>query len=432
MISANFSPRGASPAVRTVHLCKFLHEAGHELKVLTYDEPTQLLFSPPDPSLASKVPAEVEVCRIPAGVFHRRLGRSKRRGADVTSMKKRGVKSLLSSLIVPDPHVAARGAFVQAASDIITAWRPDALLTFSYPFTTLLVGAALKQRFPEVAWVADYGDPWTGSPVTELNLPPWRLHLDKRIEARALRRADAVTMTTEPTARLYEKLFPFLRDRVRVVTMGYDPADLEYVAPTPRSDEDIDKVLFLHAGRLYREARDPAPFFQAVAALREKDPSLAERLKVILLGEVEPSIREEIEASAARELVVFHGWVTVEESLARMKAADQLLLFGNQGEMQIPGKAYQYMGAGRPVFMTCESEQDPTVGVLKQYGHANIVSNEAAVIESALAEILAAPGRAPDTGGYPDFAWPALAKTMGNAIQSACGSAAGFSARAST
>ena len=426
-VAPSFAPRGASPAVRTVHLCKYLRQLGHELAVLTYEESAQLLFSPADASLAAKVPDDVLVRRIPAGLLHRWTGRAQRRGADARRLKARGTRSLASSLIVPDPHIAAYRAFRRAAADIIREWNPDALLTFSYPFTTVLVGAALKRAHPGLTWIADYGDPWTGSPVTELNLPAWRRRLDRRLEARALRRADLVTVTTEPTARLYTRQFPFLADRLHVASMGYDPEDAAAIPAAPRATEDHGKLLLVHAGRLYREARDPDPFFAALARMRGEDPDLARRLKVVLLGEVEDSIRSVIEGSAARDLVDFHGWVTVGESLARMKTADHLLLFGNRGEMQIPGKVFQYMGAGRPIFMIFESESDPTVGVVKRYGYAAAVHNSVDAIEPAIWEVLAA-GRTPETGGScADFEWPALASSLADAIARARGEKAAHS-----
>ena len=148
VITPSFTPRGTSASVRVVHLVRYLHRLGHEIQVVTYDEQTQLLFSPPDPTLAAKVPESVKIHRVPAGIFHRWADRSKRRGGDARGLKQRGTKSLLSSLIVPDPHIAAYRAFKRAAMDVINTWKPEALITFSYPFTSVLVGAALKRQYP--------------------------------------------------------------------------------------------------------------------------------------------------------------------------------------------------------------------------------------------------------------------------------------------
>lgn len=411
--SANFAPRGTSAAVRTVHLVRDLVRRGHEVKVVTYERGVQLLFSPEDSSLERKVPPEVEVIRLPPGLFHRATGGSKALGASTETVKRRLVKAALSALVIPDPHVAARRSFIDRADALIQSWCPHVLLTFSYPFTFTLVGAAIKKRHPGLAWVADYGDPWTGSPVTELNLPGWRRALDRNLERRALACSDAVTLTTASTVELYEKEFPFLAGRLHVVPMGYDPEDSESVVASPRPQGTEDSVLMIHAGRIYGEARDPVPFIDAVARLHRQDPALASRLKVQLLGEVEPSIREAVERSAGASSFLFSGWVTVGESLAAMKAADWLLLFGNKGAVQIPGKLYQYLGMERPVFMTREVDADPTAAILDRLGRSVVSPNNADDLSVALASILGDDAVEPQVKASPtEFSWPSLAADL--------------------
>lgn len=410
LMTANFAPRSGSHPTRTVHLTKYLRRLGHELAVITYDDSQHALYTNPDSSLAAKVPSDVEIERILPGWLHRWLGYAKRRGYQATVIKRRAVRNPLTSLMIPDPHCTARRSFVQAGIDLIDSWRPEVLVTFAYPFTMTLVGAALKQRRNDLIWIADYGDPWTGAHVAELKLPTWRRKVDAHLEARALARADAVTVTTVPTARLYRRQFPSLADRIHVVTMGYDPDDNDAITPAPRADANAGRIILLHAGRLYREARDPTPFIAAVDTCLAADPTIADRFRIVLLGEVEPAIRTDIEQSAAATLYEFHNWVAVDESVARMKSADYLLLFGNAGNLQIPGKVFQYIGTGRPVFMTCESDDDPTVDVLRQYGRATIVPNRTSDLASALGRVLADDATTDSpVHNHEQFSWPYLA-----------------------
>ncbi len=413
LMTANFAPRGGSHPTRTVHLTKYLRRLGHEVTVITYAESQHALYAEPDQSLAAKVPEDVEVRRIPPGWVHRFMGRAKRAGRQTVEVKRQASRNPLAALLVPDPHCSARRAFVQAGHAVIRDRHPEVLVTCAYPFTMTLVGAELRRRHPELVWIADYGDPWTGAPVAELQLPGWRRALDARLEARALAAADAVTMTTGPTAQLYRDLFPALADRVHVINMGFDPEDGATVAAAPRSAADADRVVLLHAGRLYSEARDPLPFIDAMDTCLAADGEATRRLKIVLLGDVEPSIREAMERSAAGCLYEFPGWVTVEESLARMKAADQLLLFGNAGAMQIPGKVYQYIGTGRPVFMTCADAADPTVDVLRQYDHGVVVPNRRDELVAALQAVLAGTNTThPDAEACHQFSWPHLAERL--------------------
>ncbi|MFO7654403.1 MAG: glycosyltransferase [Candidatus Krumholzibacteriia bacterium] len=411
LIAANFAPRTGSHPTRTVHLAKYLHRLGHSVKVITYEVSQHELYAEPDASLTAKVPADVEVRRVRPGWLHRLLASAKRRGRKANDLKRRG--GPLAALMIPDPHCSARGAFLAAAREVIAAWPPDLLITCAYPFTITLVGATLRRENPRLVWIADHGDPWTGSPVPELRLPAWRRTLDRRLESRALARADAVTVTTAPTAQLYRQQFPALSERIHVVTMGYDPEDVDGVVPAPRSSAEQGKLVLLHAGRLYGTARNPRPLVAAIERCLAAEPDLPERLRIVLLGEVAPDLAALIRRSPAAGIFALDGWVTVQESLARMKAADALLLFGNLGAMQIPGKVYQYMATGRPILMTCETEADPTLDVLQRYGNTMVVPNRPEELAAALRLLMADPVQlAPSGTGCDEFGWPALAARL--------------------
>lgn len=410
LMTANFAPRSGSHPTRTVHLTKYLHRLGHELRVITYAANQLSLYSVPDVSLSAKVPEDVEVVRISGGWVHRTLERFKGGGGNVTRLKQTLGAHPLTALMIPDPHFSARQSFVRAGNATICSWRPDVLITCAYPYTFTLIGAELRRRHQELTWIADYGDPWTGAPIPELSLPCWRRRLDARLERAALRHADGVTVTSNPTAALYRQQFPEVADRVRIITMGFDPEDAATVIPQTRPVEDENRVILLHAGRLYESARDPIPFIRALERCLATDPIQTERLRIVLLGQVEPAIQNAISSSAAKHLFRLEGWVSVEESIARMKSADHLLLFGNSGAMQIPGKVFQYIGTGRPIFMTSESMDDPTLDIIREYGNGQVVPNRTDDLAIALQGVLASGSALTTTTSQCDrFSWPHLA-----------------------
>ncbi len=413
VISASFAPRSASPAVRSVHLVRYLAGLGHKITVLTYDTEMQLLFSPKDESLSRKVPDTVEVIRIRAGVFHRYMASRKHRGSNSSATRRGTAIKLLSSLILPDPHIAAKSSFEKKATKIIERWSPDVLLTFSYPYTMVLVGSLLKRRFKHLIWAADYGDPWSGAPLRELGLPWWRKPLEHRMECRALQKVDLVTLTTQPTADLYMRQFPELGERIHVIPMGYDPEDVDTVAPAPRSPDTLGRILMIHTGRLYEEARDLGPFVAALDRLAKTDPQAAGNLRIHLLGYVSPYIRSLIASSFSHHIFSFSEWVPLEDCIAAMKSADCLLLFGNKGAVQIPGKLYQYIGTGRPILVTSESEDDPAANVLGKYEGARIVHNSVHSLHTALSDI--AHGILPvgcNPSSRKEYAWSSLAVSL--------------------
>lgn len=413
LITANFAPRGASPALRTVHLSKYLSVLAYEVHVLTYDEETLTLFSDADNALSHKVPGEVNVTRIQPGPIRRLLSKGNKDG-QVRKSKKKLISNPITQLLIPDPHVDSIPAFYKAAKAMIQVERPDVIITFGYPYSMHIVGAMLRRKFRDIFWIADYGDPWAGTPVTEMPRPAWRRWLDKRLEASCLRWTDLVTLTTTPTLDLYEAEFPFLKGKTATVEMGYDPDDFAAIAPMTRPAEMENKTVFLHAGRVYPAARDPKPFIDAVVQLKHNRPDLYSLLQVILLGETDSEVLDLIRNSGAEQAFHIIDWVPMADSIAWMKAADQLLLFGNKGGIQVPGKVYQYVGSGQPVFMTCESIDDPTVSVLQHVNNATIAENVAFTIQSHLVSILGGKADTRSEGKEQGsrFSWPEISDRL--------------------
>lgn len=425
VVTANFAPRGASPAVRTVHFVKYLCQLGHEVQVLTYADDMLTLFSAEDLALNEKVPESVCITRIPGGPLRRYFfkgGKGARGGA--IAAKNRYKRNPLISFLVPDPHVDSVRGFVRAGKSLVARYEPEVILTHGYPFSMHWVGAMLKRRFPAVRWVADYGDPWVSTPVSELPRPAWRRWLDRRLESRWLRHADLVTVTTEPTKSLYEREFPFLRGKVDVIAMGYDPDDLREVAPLRRPPELEKKLLLVHTGRIYPQARDPEPFVRAMESLAAESPSLFDEIKVVLVGEGDDHVKALVQGSIAASAFVFVPWVPVAESIAWMKTADWLLLFGNKGGVQVPGKAYQYVGIGRPIFMTALTKDDPTADVVRLAGESRIVENTSECLCVEIRRLLVerdftGSSKAVDEGSDKKsaFAWPSLMERLAGAVR---------------
>ncbi|MDL9998091.1 glycosyltransferase [Variovorax sp. J22P240] len=415
-VTTSFAPRGSSAAVRTVHMAKCLVEQGHDVHVLTYVEAMLTLFSGQDEALSNKVPEAVGVTRIQGGPLRRRVfGRSSAQTGEASKTKERLKKNSLVSLLVPDPHVDSVPAFIREGNKLLESFKPDVIVSFAYPFSMHWVGSALKRRSPHLKWIADYGDPWVGSPVVELPRPAWRQRLDYWIERRWLAAADWVSVTTHPTQLLYEQEFPFLKEKILVAPMGFDPEDFESIAPKQRSPELQGKVLLVHTGRIYPQARDPSPFVQALEKLAQRAPANFAAVKVVLVGEGDDHVRRLTENSSAKEAFVFVPWVPVEESIAWMKAADWLLLFGNKGGVQIPGKVFQYFGSGGRIFMPKIVASDPTADIVGSVEGSVVTRNDSEEIYRELLKISAvaeAGGARGAPGADSKYSWQSVVRSV--------------------
>lgn len=389
MITANFAPRGASPAIRTVHFAKYLDFFMNSVDVITYKEDALTLFSPYDETLSKKVKGNIKIHHIKPGILRRRMiSQSKKNNHSIQKAKENAKISIFISFLIPDPHIDAIFNFLKRSSKILKRNKYDAIITFGYPFTIHIIGYILKKLNPSIKWITDYGDPWSEAPTSELPRPLWRKKLDYRIERKILKKTDAVFVTTYPTKELYIRLFPGIQNRIHVIPMGYDPQDFNAAKLISRSEDEQNKLWLVHTGRLYSEARDPEPFIKAMEELLKNDPHISKKLSIYLVGEIEKNLKNTIIQSSANSLFNFVPWVPVQESISWMKSADMLLLFGNKGEIQVPGKLYQYFGAMRPIFMIYESLKDPTLTILNKVGNIEPIPNKAEKIKDALHQIL--------------------------------------------
>jgi glycosyltransferase involved in cell wall biosynthesis len=237
---------------------------------------------------------------------------------------------------------------------ILRYWktRPDVLFSSAPPWTTQVVAGLLASIF-RFRWDADYRDPWLRSPWTRYHTRPAK-GIARRLEAWVVQRADAVVFTTQAARDEFAAHYgPSVSPRFHVVFNGCDPTDIEHASEPP----DPSTFVLLHAGSLYG-GRSPMPLLRAVAALRQRDPRVTARLRVRFLGSTSFPGVDLSRACADLDLsglVEFVPRVERHESLREMHRASALLILQSGTAMAIPGKLYEYLAAGRPVFALCES-----------------------------------------------------------------------------
>jgi glycosyltransferase involved in cell wall biosynthesis len=346
LISHAFPPSGASGAHRPVKMAKFLARAGWRVSVVTARAARYPLR---DDSLAGLVPETVSV--------HRAFSvepPSRRRvaGGDLGSSAAgagagvaRRLNRRMRSLLVPDELVGWLPFAVAAALRIHARQRCDAILSTAPELTNHLV-ARVVSRVTGLPWIADFRDPCAFNPFSGLRSRAQTVLL-RRFERNVIRAATLTLATTEPMAEFFKAEYPEVaRERVRVLTNGFDPDDFAGV-PVARGPE----FAVTHAGALYG-LRTALPFLAGVRALLDRSPRLARDLRCRFLGVVPERERAEIARLGLSEVVTAPGHVSHRETLARLVASDLLLLLTGDwagSAMYVPRKAYEYLGAGNPI-----------------------------------------------------------------------------------
>jgi len=354
MIAFHFPPfRGSSGIQRTLKFCQYLPRHGWTPIVLSA---SPVAFPRVGDDLLADIPADLEVARPFALDTARHLAVRGR---------------FPSAFAIPDRWVTWWLGAVPAGLRLIRRHRPDVLWS-TYPIATAqLIGLTLH-RLTGVPWIADFRDA-----MTEPDYPPGRATREvcRQIESAAVRRCAKAVFTAPGTLRMYAQRYPDVPDsRWRIIENGYDEESFSLAAHRAGEHRGDGKTFLVHSGVLYPAERDPLPFFDALAYLRDAGTASAASLKIVLRASGnEREYRGHLEQKGIADMVELAPPSNYAETLVEMMAADGLLLFqGSICNHQIPAKAYEYFRAGRPIFALTDPSGD-TAALLRGMGIESIV-----------------------------------------------------------
>ncbi len=370
VVTYYFPPAGGPGVQRTLKTVKYLRDAGFEPVVLTV---VGGAFPSLDVSLDADVPDGVQVIRTRAPDPFALYGRLT--GADAVptgAVDRRGglARAALwtrANVFLPDARVGwvpfAKLAGRRALGEAQRLREPfAAVVTSGPPHSVHLVGRRLQRT--GVPWIADFRDPWTGINFYD-DLPMSRpaRALDRWLERRVLRGADAVTTVSPTWAAMLAEQAGLPPDRVTVVYNGFDSPDLRAAAGVAVRD---DAFVLAHVGSLY-VTRDPTAVWEAIRTLRDRGE--AERLTIRLVGRTDAAVLAAAEATGAPVESVPY---TDHAQAVREQAAAALLLLSIEpfpaDAGMITGKLYEYLASGRPTLAVgpvggdAEALLDETVG----------------------------------------------------------------------
>jgi len=318
-------------------MVKYLRRSGHEVCVVTTGAFGQL-----PPAEERDTIRTTDLMALP---WLRRLvglGPLAQPGAPATTVPP--MPGVLTKTIVPDAFLLSWMPFARrAARRAVRARDFDCVITSAPSESTHFIGMALHRR--GVPWVADFRDGWIFEPYRpEMPTAPQRA-LDRSLERKVVRRADAVIAATKPIADDFER-------RLGVPAMhvpnGWDP-DLE-PGPESRGDGADGALTLVHTGKLTGlRGRDPGVLFAGIRRAVENDAELRSRLRVVLAGPQDSRDAEAIEQAGLGEIVHYRGNLTRPDALALQREADALILLTSRDVCEATGKLFEYLAAGRPI-----------------------------------------------------------------------------------
>jgi len=297
------------------------------------------------------------------------------------------------------------------------------VMTRSMPPESILVGMRIKEKHPEVKWIASLADPIANNPY-ELkayiddcatikanqkvalkealqesggeSLAKWEKRPEdgirllcklKKWENMVIQQADLIISPSE------QQLLYMLGNRswstkYFVLPHSFDPSFY-------RKEKIVknDKIVFSFIG--YSDAvRSLEPFVKAIQYLREKGSMALSRIEMRFIGNNPRSIYDMILNNYLEDIIKVESGVDYYQSLERMRESDWLLhvdAFFPQlapgGSIFFAGKLVDYMGAGKLVFALTE-KGSPADQIVTGMGGVSILPWEIPSIADKLEEII--------------------------------------------
>lgn len=264
-------------------------------------------------------------------------------------------RTLAYWLFNPDPsvvwaHAAARNPTVlEAAADA-------AFILSSNPPESAHVGAWMLSRRLGLPHIVDMRDGWLDEPLRPLlYTSAFRRWQEGRLEARILRNADAIQVTSDGWQELLCRRLPDLANKVNVLTNGY-PLCTPKMAMVGKVRKDAGLVL-VHAGRFLgsRLTQSPDLILQPLLEGIKQNTSQGTIKLIGSLSEEELKIIGGIIDSFANQgwCIECPGSLPRQELLELLPQADGLLLL-SASYAAIPSKLFEYIPTGIPILVVTD------------------------------------------------------------------------------
>lgn len=207
----------------------------------------------------------------------------------------------------------------------------DLLITIAVPHPIHWGAALFKtkniEKFKNITWVADCGDPYMGNPFTS---PPFYF---RYVENWLCKHADYITVPVKEAINIYPCKF---RDKLKVIPQGFNLEDISFTDYVPKHIVPT----FIYAGSFYPKYRDPSELLDYLSSLN-KD------FKFIIYTKNHSLVKPYLKKMGSKLIV--RPYLTRNELLKEMKGVDFLINLENPSAVQSPSKLIDYAISGRPV-----------------------------------------------------------------------------------
>lgn len=358
IITYYWPPAGGPGVQRWLKFTKYLPEFGYETYVYIPENPSYPIL---DDTLAKDVNPKVKLIKNKIWEPYQLAEKlnPKNKAYKGGHFEKKENQSLLSKLsvfvrgnfFIPDARKFWVNPSVAYLKDFLQKENIDTIVTSGPPHSLHLIGLKLKKQLPNIKWLADFRDPWTQiSYHKELKLTSWAAKKHENLEREVMQKADVILATSYADGENFKKIGAKC---VEVITNGFEEVKQQ-------TEKDQKYFHLTYSGGL-EILRNPASLWKALSEIIAENQSFKEDFKLDFYGSLADDVKQTIIDQGLENNLIVHGYVSHQESLNAINAANILLLtnFDNQASKGIiPGKLFEYMATGNPILAIGPTDAD--------------------------------------------------------------------------
>lgn len=377
IITYYWPPSGGSGVQRWLKMSKYLPEYGWQPVIYT---PEDGEFPIEDPTLLKDVPREAEIIKRPIvepyTLYKKFLGMKKddkvKAGFIKEERKKANWKEnfalwVRGNLFIPDARCWWIKPSVRYLKHYLKEHPVDAIISTGPPHSMHLIAMKLKEVM-SIPWIADFRDPWTEIDYyDDLYLSLWADKKQHKLEREVLTKADIVVTVSHDWAR---RLGRKSNRNVRVVYNGFDQDNETTSIVTPL----FDKFTITYLGVLSK-IQNPAKLWEILGKLVKTHHEFASNLKINIIGQIDSSVIQSIEAQELSTYVHYSSYLPHSEVPAVHRQSTILLLLLMPDNVLrakglLTGKLFEYLASGRPIL--CIGPEDGDAAQILKETNAGI------------------------------------------------------------
>lgn len=352
IITYYWPPAGGPGVQRWLKFAKYLPDFGWKPIIYTPENPSYPLL---DETLMKDVPENIEMVRTKIWEPYQlaeKLNKSNKKfkAGQFDVGKNQSWKSKLSiwvrgNFFIPDARVFWVKPSVTFLEKYLKENNIDTIVTSGPPHSLHLIGLGLKNKIPNLKWIADFRDPWTEiSYYKHLKLTKSSDKKHRQLESAVFKNADITLATSYTDAENFRKAGA----NAVCITNGFDESDSNEKKKGQKAE---NKFTLSYIGVL-EQLRNPENLWKALDELIEDDTDFAANFTLKFVGRIDDKILSAIENSSLKNHILNLGYLAHSKAVEEMQNSDMLLItnFPNESSKGIiPGKIFEYLASGKQI-----------------------------------------------------------------------------------